>query len=142
MSHTKIAQSRHMSKSSVSDVFRIAQERSISFEEMHKQQPEEVYELFYPDKHASESIYKQPDYDYIHSELSKIGVTLKLLWNEYRDKKLLKVATFQWVIRSFAQVTPDIPKRRTDQSFAAQTWGYLRDGLVWFDDEPYRSYDR
>ncbi len=88
LSQTKIAQSRHMSKSSVSDVFRIAQERSISFEEMRKLQPEEVYELFYPDKHASESIYKQPDYDYIHSELSKIGVTLKLLWKEYRDKKL------------------------------------------------------
>jgi transposase len=88
LSQNKIAQSRHMSKSSVSDVFRIAQERSISFEEVRTLQPEEVYELFYPDKHAVESIYRQPDYEYIHSELSKIGVTLKLLWKEYRDKKL------------------------------------------------------
>ena len=76
LSQNKIAQSRHMSKSSVSDVFRIAQERSISFEEVRTLQPEEVYELFYPDKHAVESIYRQPDYEYIHSELSKIGVTL------------------------------------------------------------------
>ena len=86
LSQNSIAKSRHMSKTSVSDVFRIAQERNISFEDVRNLKPEEVYMLFYPDKHASETMYKVPDYDYIHGELSKVGVTLKLLWKEYRDK--------------------------------------------------------
>lgn len=30
--------------------------------------------------------YKMPDYDYIHREMAKIGVTLILLWLEYCDK--------------------------------------------------------
>lgn len=29
--------------------------------------------------------YKQPDFNYIHRELAKSGVTLRLLWNEYCD---------------------------------------------------------
>ena len=53
LSQNSIAKSRHMSKSSVSDVFQNAQERSISFEEVRNLHAEEVYKLFYPDKHAS-----------------------------------------------------------------------------------------
>ena len=30
------------------------------------------------------------DYDYIHSELKKTGVNLKLLWNEYRNHCIAK----------------------------------------------------
>ena len=30
--------------------------------------------------------YAQVDYSYVHKELKKTGVTLKLLWEEYSDK--------------------------------------------------------
>lgn len=86
LSQNNIARSRHMSKSSVSDVFQIAQERGIIFEDVKEMRPEEVYTLFYPDKHAEETLFSEPDYEYIHKELSKVGVTLKLLWKEYKDK--------------------------------------------------------
>lgn len=42
--------------------------------------------MFYPDKHAVETLHKQPDYEYIHQELKHVGVTQKLLWQEYQDK--------------------------------------------------------
>lgn len=29
-------------------------------------------------------IHRQPDYAYIHEELKRVGVTLKLLWQEYQ----------------------------------------------------------
>lgn len=86
LSQNNIAHSRHMSKSSVSDVFQIANERGIRFEDVKDMRPEEVYDLFYPDKHAEEKLYAKPDYEYIHRELSRVGVTLKLLWKEYKDK--------------------------------------------------------
>ncbi|MDD3174495.1 MAG: hypothetical protein PHF63_12695 [Herbinix sp.] len=41
--------------------------------------------MFYPDKFASESLYQKPDYSYVHAELKKTGVNLKLLWKEYKD---------------------------------------------------------
>lgn len=47
---------------------------------------EEVYNMFYPDKHAEETMFKDPDHQYIHTELKKVGVTLKLLWSEYVDR--------------------------------------------------------
>ncbi len=32
------------------------------------------------------TLYQKPDYDYIHCEMAKIGVTLILLWLEYCDQ--------------------------------------------------------
>ena len=86
LSQNNITKSRHMSKSSVSDVFQIAQELNISYESVKDMRPEEVYNLFYPDKHVHETLFQEPNYEYVHGELSKIGVTLKLLWKEYRDQ--------------------------------------------------------
>ena len=45
LSQNSIARSRHMSKSSVSDVFQIAQEINISYESVKDMRPEEVYNL-------------------------------------------------------------------------------------------------
>lgn len=42
--------------------------------------------MFFPDKFAVEYLYEEPDYDYIHAELRRTGVTLKLLWEEYKDE--------------------------------------------------------
>lgn len=86
MSRNTIADTRHMSRSSVSDVIRLSKEMSIRFDDVKDKDEEAVYRMFYPDKHAAESMYNDPDYKYVHSELKKVGVTLKLLWEEYRDK--------------------------------------------------------
>ena len=29
-----------------------------------------------------ETLYERPDYEYVHKELMRVGVTLKLLWEE------------------------------------------------------------
>lgn len=41
--------------------------------------------LHYTDKFAIESLSRDPDYEYVHKKLKKIGVTLKLLWQKYCD---------------------------------------------------------
>lgn len=88
MSRNSIASTRHMSRNSVSDVFHIADEKGITYQNVRFLDENEVYRMFYPDKHAVDDLYKDPDYEYIHQELSKTGVTLKLLWQEYKDKCL------------------------------------------------------
>lgn len=86
MSRNLIASTRHMSKNSVSDVFHIADSLGITFNDVKDKSEEDVYRMFYPDKYAIENLYKDPSYEYVHKELKKVGVTLKLLWFEYCDK--------------------------------------------------------
>ena len=86
MSRNIIASTRHMSKNSVGDVFHIADSLCVTFEDVKDKDEEEVYRMFYPDKHAVENMYKDADYEHVHKELKKVGVTLKLLHQEYCDR--------------------------------------------------------
>ncbi|MDR2088533.1 MAG: IS21 family transposase [Clostridiales Family XIII bacterium] len=83
LSRNAIAKTRHISKLSVSDVMHRADELAVTHEDVKNKSDDEIYRLLYPEKSAIASIYKNPDYAYIHSELKKVGVTLKLLWQEY-----------------------------------------------------------
>lgn len=85
LSRNAIASTRHISKRSVSDVFHISDNRGITYTDVKEMSDGAVYRMFYPDKYAVEDLYEDPDYEKIHRELSKVGVTLKLLWEEYRD---------------------------------------------------------
>ena len=86
LSRNTIADSRHFARNSVSDVFRIAEERGITYSDVRSLSEAEVYSMFYPDKYAVENIYSFPDYEQVHKELKKVGVTLYLLWEEYQSK--------------------------------------------------------
>lgn len=86
LSRNSIASTRHMSRHSVSDVLHIADQKGISYADVRGLDDNQVYRMFYPDKHSVETMYRDPDYEYVHQELRKVGVTLKLLWEEYKDK--------------------------------------------------------
>lgn len=79
LSRNMIAATRHMSKNSVGDVIHISNERGITYDDVSDLDEDTVYRMFYPDKHATENLYHQPDYEYVHKELKRVGVTLKLL---------------------------------------------------------------
>lgn len=42
--------------------------------------------IMFPGKYSDNNAYLEPDYAVIHKELAKPGVTLSLLWNEYRER--------------------------------------------------------
>lgn len=75
-----IASTRHMSRNSVGDVIHLADECGIIYEDVRQLDEDTVYRMFYPDKYAVEILYGQPDYEYVHQELKRVGVTQKLLW--------------------------------------------------------------
>jgi transposase len=72
-----------MSKTSVCEVFDLADEKGITYEDVREKTEEEAYRLLYPERNLTVSIYKEPGWDYVHKELAKVGVTLKLLHEEY-----------------------------------------------------------
>ena len=84
MSQRAIAASRHISTKSVAAVWRRADALGVSYADVAGKSDEEVYLLFFPDKFRKETVYTPVNYEYVHSELKKTGVTLKLLWHEYK----------------------------------------------------------
>ena len=90
LTQNEIANSRHFSKTSVSLVLKTARELNVTAADLQEMTPEEAYRLFFPEKLSADQIYELPDYEYVHEELKRVGVTLKLLWEEYRDKCLAK----------------------------------------------------
>ena len=81
-----IARIRHMSMSSVCEVFDIADERGFSWADVEPLSDEEAYRLFYPERHTRESIFAEPDWAHVHAEMAKVGVNLRLLHDEYREE--------------------------------------------------------
>ena len=45
-----------------------------------------LYHLLFPGKHCSEKVFEKWDMEYIHKELGRFGVNLKLLHAEYVDE--------------------------------------------------------
>ena len=86
LSRSAISSTRHISRHSVSEVFNIADEKGIRYDDIRALEEPEVYRLFYPEKYANETMYGDPDYEHVHQELKRVGVTLKLLHEEYLDR--------------------------------------------------------
>ena len=126
MSRNLIASTRHISRSSVSDVFHIADAKGITYADIENQSDQDVYRMFYPDKHAVADMYRDPDYEYIHKELKKVGVTLKLLWSEYRDT--CEQNTILWVTK-FCEGYRTIQSQQIYQSPRTQA-GYRYRGWI------------
>lgn len=86
MSRRSIVKTRHMSMGSVCEVFDIADDRGITWDQVKGMGDERVYELFYPDRNAREGVFEEPDWSYVHAEMAKVGVNLRLLHDEYKSK--------------------------------------------------------
>lgn len=85
MSQNDIVATRHFAKKSVSVVLKIKREKGFRYDDLKDMNDDALYQLFFPDKLTTVQIYQLPDYDYVHQELKRVGVTLKLLWQEYKD---------------------------------------------------------
>ena len=85
MSQRQIINTRHISSKSITAVCNRAAELGISYKDVVDKDDDEVYTLFFPEKFQKETVYAPVDYEYVHNELKKPGVTLKLLWQEHKD---------------------------------------------------------
>ncbi|WP_418243974.1 hypothetical protein [Ellagibacter isourolithinifaciens] len=87
MSRRSIAKTRRMSMESVSEAFGIAEERGISWADVEPLTDEEAYRPFYPDRGIRESVFEGPVWGYVHKEMAKVGVNLRLLHDECRERR-------------------------------------------------------
>ncbi len=131
LSRNKIALSRNMGKNSVGDVLRIAKEKGLTAELIKDFSDDEVYQLIFPQKYQVEHLYEKPDYDYVHSELKKTGVTLKLLWNEYKDTCLKQKFCCSWLHKILHRLFYFHDLKQINKKLHSKNWRSYTSRLVW-----------
>ena len=81
-SQRTIAAVLHVSRSTVAKVVQAYQKHPIEASDLKQLNPETLIHHLFPQIQVL-PVQAQPDYEFIHKELLKSGVTLKLLWEEY-----------------------------------------------------------
>jgi len=86
INQTGISESLGCARKTVRKVIRRAMELNIKWPLPEEQTDFDLQKIFVPDSQNVHSDRKAPDTEYIHKELMRKGVTLKLLWNEYMEE--------------------------------------------------------
>ncbi|MBQ3265929.1 MAG: hypothetical protein IJH07_09170 [Ruminococcus sp.] len=79
----QIAASAGHSHHTVKNVIELAEQQGVRWPLDDDVTNPELEKLLYPERKDVGRNYAEPNFVYIHNELSKKGVTLTLLWNEY-----------------------------------------------------------
>jgi transposase len=82
---TDIATSCLCSRNTVANVLQRAKSLGIHYPLSDDMSDKQLAEKLFPPSDTKPT-YKMPDYDYVHREMAKSGVTLMLLWLEYCDQ--------------------------------------------------------
>lgn len=85
LNKTQIAEACCCSRTTVITVLRQAETGGVTYPLPESISDKELAEKLYPSV-PDKPTYKMPDYEYVHKELQRSGVTLKLLWLEYCEK--------------------------------------------------------
>ncbi|MGP5733043.1 IS21 family transposase [Arthrobacter rhombi] len=85
LSGRAISASQGISRNSVAEVFEAADRLGTDWDDLALQGEAEVYALLFPGRGEHQSVFVQPDWEKVHQQLARVGVTLKLLHGEYRD---------------------------------------------------------
>jgi transposase len=81
----QIAESLACARSTVGDTLSRASVAALTYEQAQGLSEAELYARLYPGNTGSPRRRAEPDYEYLHRELRRPGVTLQLLWVEYRE---------------------------------------------------------
>ena len=92
-SQRSIASSAKASRNTVSEVLKKAEQLQIVWPLDGDVTNDTLEEIFSEKQTSSSKDFASIDYDYIHKELSKKGVTLTLLWQEYCERAYINGET-------------------------------------------------
>lgn len=83
INNSQIAISAGCTRRTVINVLKNAEQRGLRYSNIEKMSDKELASVLSGRGGTARLNYKMPDYDYVHKELAKEGVTLGLLWIEY-----------------------------------------------------------
>lgn len=85
LTHQEIAASCGCGRNSVTRTLARAREQGLSWEKAQPMSSQQVVATLFPSTQNG-PVYKMPDYEWVHWEMQKSGVTLSLLWVEYCEQ--------------------------------------------------------
>jgi len=85
LSRRAIESAQGMSRHSIRAVLDAAELLGLGWDDVADMPEAEVYAALFPGRSVRESVFAQPDWVRVHAELARVGVTLKLLHQEYVD---------------------------------------------------------
>jgi transposase len=85
LNHSQISSSMGISRQTAVTVLQRAAELDLTYQSVSGLSDQELSKMLYPPG-TGQLNYKMPDYDQIHREMAKNGMTLQLLWMEYCDQ--------------------------------------------------------
>ena len=85
-SNNEVAASVKWGRNTVSRTLKRAEKQSLTWCEAKKMSAEAVRAKLFPADNEAHPRYRMPDYEKVHREMQKIGVTLSLLWVEYCEE--------------------------------------------------------
>jgi transposase len=85
LSGRAIASAQGIARNSVQAVLDTADRVGLGWADVEEMPEAEVYVALFPGRGVHESVFAQPDWVRVHTELARVGVTLKLLHQEYVD---------------------------------------------------------
>ena len=85
LSGRAIAASQGMPRKSITAVLEAADAAGVVWDDIADSTDAEVYARLFPGRGEHQSVFAQPDWDQVHREMARVGVTLKLLHGEYAD---------------------------------------------------------
>jgi transposase len=86
LSHREIGQSQNISPGTVGEYLSRAKAAGIAWPLPEGMDEEALYAILYKPVKNQNSFRPRPNFEYIHQELRRKGVTLLLLWREYREQ--------------------------------------------------------
>lgn len=88
-SYREIARSLNISTSTITDYLSRGRMAGITWPLPEGLTEQQLYDMLFLPVKASRAERPRPDWEQIHREIRKKGMTLRLLWREYRDQHLL-----------------------------------------------------
>jgi len=85
MKNREIARSCGISHTVVNHYLKRAGEKGLTYSQIEKMGDDELRRLLREGRAANGKDHPEPDWGWVHQELKKKGVTLQLLWEEYRE---------------------------------------------------------
>ena len=85
INNTQIAASLGYSRTTVIAVLQKAEESGVSHENSSAKTNQEIGKILYPSE-LNKSGYKMPDYEYVHKEMAKPGMTIEVQWMLYSEE--------------------------------------------------------
>lgn len=108
LSEREVSAVLNCSRNTIAAVLERCRKYGKSWDDLKEMTDDQAYELLYPDRFHQTHDYVPVDFNYVHSELKKVGVTLKLLWEEYCaecESKGLKHCAYQTFTLNYYKYT-------------------------------------